>query len=157
MIRNLFFAFFIGFFINSSAYAEEKLEQQKQDLFELMEAGLQCQSTAAVALNYYNIYLGFKQGLEKIDVENYEMPGPVAGIKPMFDGYEDLLGKIKNALKQNHGVQADQIEFMRYMELKDMLNSNAAHSKLKPEFIRDIFLMLQECHQKLPGRRALFD
>tara|TARA_R100000008_G_scaffold30750_1_gene17149 strand:+ start:775 stop:1350 length:576 start_codon:yes stop_codon:yes gene_type:complete len=177
MFRKLIFLFLLVFFVSAPAYAEDAplpwLEQKPEaiepknepdkltdserveQLILIIEASLQCQVAAELTRNYYVIYLGFKKGLEKVDVTDmYKNPPPsLQALMYSFQEYEKIVVKIKSFVTAaDKSVDMDKIEAVRYAQLRQMFIAKVLNTKLKVKYIKDVMGMNKECFDKIETR-----
>tara|TARA_B100000029_G_C17449359_1_gene914434 strand:+ start:577 stop:1110 length:534 start_codon:yes stop_codon:yes gene_type:complete len=129
----------------------ERVEQ----LILIIEASLQCQVAAELTRNYYVIYLGFKKGLEKVDVTDmYKNPPPsLQALMYSFQEYEKIVVKIKSFVTAaDKSVDMDKIEAVRYAQLRQMFIAKVLNTKLKVKYIKDVMGMNKECFDKIETR-----
>jgi len=184
MIRNLFFMFFIFFLVISPAKAdpeefnfklpwqqpvappenvvpEEKIvnEEQIKSLIMIIESSLQCQVAAELTRNYYYIYLGFKQGLEKTDpgVINKQAVNPPPTIKALekvHKEYQDIIEFIKAVFKATDpSVDIDVVERKRSIDLRQQFSSKVVYDMVDHTYIDGAMTINSECWSKLEVRQ----
>jgi len=184
MIRNLFFMFFIFFLVISPAKADpeelgstlpwqqpvappenvvpkEKIvnKEQIKSLIMIIESSLQCQVAAEITRNYYYIYLGFKQGLEKTDPnvitkQAVNPPPSIKALQKVHKEYEDIIVFIKTVFKATDpSVDIDGVEKKRYIELKQQFSSRLVYDKVDHTYIDAAMTINSECWSKLDARQ----
>tara|TARA_R110002074_G_scaffold48102_3_gene123207 strand:+ start:5431 stop:6027 length:597 start_codon:yes stop_codon:yes gene_type:complete len=185
MIRNLFFMFFVFFFVISPAKAEpfeefdfklpwqqpvappenvvpeEKVvnEEQIKSLIVLIESSLQCQVAAELTRNYYYIYLGFKQGLEKTDPDvitkqAVNPPPTIKALEKVYKDYQDIIVFIKAVFKATDpSVDIDAVEKKRSIELRQQFSSKVVYDMVDHTYINSAMTINSECWSKLEVRQ----
>jgi len=149
MFRKLFFSIVMLFSVSLPAKSQETLEP----LIVMLDASLTCQAAAELTQNYYNIYLGFKQGIEKSDIEALEPPEFISVLSTLFNEYELVVKELKPKIAA-HSLDANLVERLRYTEIKNNLIGPIVNNRADPDYIPYFMNINYECWAQLDAIKS---